>query len=212
MANDRLKRWREVKRLKQREAAELLGIARGYYANLESGAQALPAYVYERLNTYGYADSEAGDSDPATSPVFGPMSPVRIVKAAYFRNPADPESVLEKTVAIPTTLANLGSKAYLVPNDDDSMMPDYRPGDALVFQLSPAMVAGFKYLIIDEDKILIRKLVWQNDMWLLLASNPDKSRHPDEPLGKRKLGALILGFYRNEVGIETVQASKDGMR
>lgn len=210
--NLRLKAWRNSKKLTQKEAGELAGISTNYYGKLESG-QSIPNYVYERLHENGYnASADFGDFDPAVSPVFGPMSPVRIVTAAYFRNPADSNAVLEKTVAIPTTLAKLGSKAYIVPNDDDSMMPEYRPADALVFQLNPAMVAGFKYLFIDGESIIARKLVWQNDMWMLLTSNPDKSRYPDEPLGTRKIAALILGFYRKEVDLETVQASKDGMR
>lgn len=210
--NLRLKAWRSKKNLTQKQAGELAGISTNYYGKLESG-QPIPNYVYERLHENGYnAGADFGENDLEKSPVFGPMSPVHVVTPAYFRNPNGVDSVLEKTVAIPTTLAKLGSKAYIVPDEDDSMMPEYRPGDALVFQLDPTRRAGFKYLIIDGDSILIRKLVWQHDCWMLVASNPDKERHPDQPLGSRKLGALILGFYRNEVGLETVQASKDGMR
>jgi transcriptional regulator with XRE-family HTH domain len=210
--NLRLKAWRTKKKFKQREAAELLDIRPGYYSALESG-QPIPVYIYERLNAYGYRDSDLpDDNDPAESPVFGELVAVTIINPAYFRNPKDPTALSSDKVNIPSTLAKLGSFAWRIPNDDDSMMPDYRPMDTLIFSTKPPMLAGHKYLILDGEKLLTRKLVWQNDTWMLIASNPDKTRHPDEPLGSRMVVALILGFYRKEVDLETVQASKDGMR
>lgn len=210
--NERLKQWRRAKRLRQEDAADIAGISRTYYSKLESG-QPIPLPVLERLHENGYDQrDDQAPHNPNTSPVFGQMHLIKIVTPQYFYDPEATGAVSTSTVAVPKIITSLGSKAWIIPAEDESMMPEYRPGDVIIFALNPARIAGYKYIISDGTTAQIRTLVWNRDQWETSAANPNKERYPDEPLGSRKVAAIVLGFYRKEVDLESVQASPNGLR
>ena len=142
--NEQLRSWREGRRLKQREAADLLGLSRAYYANLEYG-QSIPDRVMGQLKKLGYGKTGEPQDMKRVSLVFGEMGRVPIVGNVSAGHGTYNVDHIEDEAWVPMTLQKLGGIGYVV--DGESMMPALQPGDVAVFRKYSQPITRFTYLV-----------------------------------------------------------------
>jgi len=204
--NEVLRAWREAKRLKQREAADMLGLSRAYYANLEYG-QSIPERVMDELKKLGYGDDDPDDMK-RVSILFGNMARVPVVGHVSAGDGNTNVDTDEGQIWVPMSLQRLGGIGYVVSGE--SMMPALQPGDIAVFREMHQPYAKFTYLVKTEDaEYRCKNLEWKNNQWTLVSLNPN---FRDEPLGSGQLLGLLIGWYRSIGKYEKLEANPDGLR
>lgn len=205
-SNEVLRNWREAKKLKQREAADLLGLSRAYYANLEYG-QSIPDRVMDQLKKLGYGDQSSNEMK-RVSLLFGDMAPIPIAGNVSAGDGNTNVDVDEQSIWVPMSLQKLGGIGYVV--DGESMMPALQPGDVAVFREMHQPYARFTYLVKTEDaEYRCKNLEWRDNQWTLVSLNPN---FRDEPLGSGQLLGMLIGWYRSIGKYEKLEANPDGLR
>lgn len=203
-----LRLWRKRNIGTQEDIAKTLGIARGYYATLESGNQATPDHIEEKLKELGFGKSESDGR--RVSIVFGPMAKVPVVgrvAAGDGETNVDPD---EYDVWVPSSLQQIGGIGYVI--DGDSMMPCLESGDIALFRKMSDARNGFTFLLKKEGQFRCKNISWKNGGWVLESLNPDKSRYPDEPLGSWQILGILVGWYRSIGSYEKLEANPHGLK
>lgn len=116
----------------------------------------------------------------------------------------DPEP---RTVWVPEPVARMGAIGWEV--EGDSMMPDFRPGDVLVFAERRTPKKGFPMLLRTPDRAdRVKVIEWSHGEWRMESRNP---RYATEPLNETEVQGLLVGFYRYSRMREIILTDPDGL-
>lgn len=209
--NEELRAWREGRKLKQREAADLLGLSRAYYANLEYG-QSIPARIRKQLEELGMGKEspETASDGRRVSLLFGPMVMIPVVgrvAAGEGVYNVDPD---EEAVAVPASLKQIGGIGYVI--DGDSMMPALQPGDVALFRETHQPRNGFTFLLKRDGEYRCKNIAWRSGEWIMESLNPNKDQYPDATMRDWQILGMLVGWYRSIGSYEKLEADPHGLR
>lgn len=209
--NEELRAWREGRKLKQREAADLLGLSRAYYANLEYG-QSIPLRVMDQLKALGYGEASLDRQSEGrrVSLLFGTMARIPIVGRASAGDGITNVDPDENTVEVPASLRQIGGIGYVI--DGDSMMPALQPGDVALFRETHQPRNGFTFLLKREGEYRCKNIAWRGGEWVMESLNPNKDRYPDDSLIDWQIIGMLVGWYRSIGSYEKLEADPHGLR
>lgn len=114
-----------------------------------------------------------------------------------------------RRVAVPSSLAALGSIGWIV--EGDSMAPFIRDFDTAVFKKASRPISGYVYLLRDSDnQDRVKILTWERGEWFVDSLNPKNPRERMKE-GVQIIG-LLVGWYRLRGTRESMDSDKEGLR